>query len=521
MKNPGKPERALLHPIWLFGLLLLATNDHMLKGSGLLPELATGKISDFAGLLIAPALLATLLRLRSRVSLALAHLAVGVVFTALQLSSAAAHAWGELFSFVGIGWITWRDPSDLLALPMLALSWSLFVPAMERATQPSQRLLTAQWSTALTGLVFCMATSPPPPEQPEDVGEDWREPDTWDSSLSDAPILQPGPSPLDDSDGDGILDREEDINRNGVYEPEIGENDPRNADSDGDGIPDSEESMGVVCTASQLQQETLVPWFSDAVNSTLILSADDATQTFPAKQTFIFSNPSTQVFGYIVTRKASEGASVVTEHTEDVASLAQTLGHFAHEAQIGFEIPSAHGVSGRSGVRSVFRVSTDSPRDPASLRDAIFNTLANGSVLPNETGTPCSELEVHHTTLLRSSGELVSTGAVVCVERATEEPARFFLADWSRGLLLAPGGAAPAAAFCTQLFPFASGSNLLQMPIIPIPSTLKVAVDQRLLPRSREEGWDYDAERQAIVLYGVSTTEASDVAVSFVHWSDE
>ena len=38
------PRRVLLHPAWLAGVALLAVNDHLLKGSGLLPGLVTGKL---------------------------------------------------------------------------------------------------------------------------------------------------------------------------------------------------------------------------------------------------------------------------------------------------------------------------------------------------------------------------------------------------------------------------------------------------------------------------------------------
>lgn len=44
------PERALPTLPWVAALLVLVVNDHVLKGSGLLPGVITGKLSDFAGL---------------------------------------------------------------------------------------------------------------------------------------------------------------------------------------------------------------------------------------------------------------------------------------------------------------------------------------------------------------------------------------------------------------------------------------------------------------------------------------
>jgi hypothetical protein len=52
------PARALLTPTWLLALVVLALNDHLLKGAGLLPGAVTGKLSDLAGMLVAPVLLA-------------------------------------------------------------------------------------------------------------------------------------------------------------------------------------------------------------------------------------------------------------------------------------------------------------------------------------------------------------------------------------------------------------------------------------------------------------------------------
>src|SRR5690606_7865931 len=60
-KTALRPARALLTPTWIGALLLLVANDHWLKGSGMVPGVLTGKLSDFAGMLVAPTLLAALL----------------------------------------------------------------------------------------------------------------------------------------------------------------------------------------------------------------------------------------------------------------------------------------------------------------------------------------------------------------------------------------------------------------------------------------------------------------------------
>ncbi|MCA9707220.1 MAG: hypothetical protein KDK70_15310 [Myxococcales bacterium] len=158
-----RPTRALLHPLWLGSLAVLVLNDHVLKGAGALPEALTGKLSDFAGLVVAPALLAALCRVQTRRGWWLAHLAVGVVFSAIQLSTSAAAGWSTLMGAVGFPWLITMDPTDLWALPALGLSAWALRPAMQRPVVGAARR-SAELTAAGTGLVCCAATSPAPGE---------------------------------------------------------------------------------------------------------------------------------------------------------------------------------------------------------------------------------------------------------------------------------------------------------------------------------------------------------------------
>lgn len=158
-----RPSRALLHPLWLGSLAVLVLNDHVLKGAGLLPGVVTGKLSDVAGLVVAPVLLATLLRVRGPRGWLLAHAAVGLVFSAIQLSAVAASLWSGAMAAVGFPWAITRDPTDLLALPALALSAVALLPCMRRPAPGSARR-TAEVTLAGAGVLCCAATSPPPGE---------------------------------------------------------------------------------------------------------------------------------------------------------------------------------------------------------------------------------------------------------------------------------------------------------------------------------------------------------------------
>lgn len=155
------PRGALLHPVWLGALLLMALNDHFLKGSGLLPGVITGKLSDFAGLMVAPLLLAVLVRVRGRSAWAAAHVAVGVVFAGIQLSVPFADGWSSLMGLVGFPWTITCDPTDLVALPVLFASYSFF-PRVMRSTR-SNAIGSVQWMAAAGGLATSVATSPPSP----------------------------------------------------------------------------------------------------------------------------------------------------------------------------------------------------------------------------------------------------------------------------------------------------------------------------------------------------------------------
>lgn len=149
-------RRALLHPAWLGAVATLAINDHLLKGSGLVPAWFTGKLSDIVGLFAAPLLLAVLLRVSSRRGWALAHIVIAVVFSAIQVSTAAADAWSGFMGVFGFPWAITSDLTDLLTLPALAVSY-VFVPRM--AGQRVAHHVTGELAVASAGMLCCVATS--------------------------------------------------------------------------------------------------------------------------------------------------------------------------------------------------------------------------------------------------------------------------------------------------------------------------------------------------------------------------
>jgi outer membrane protein assembly factor BamB len=149
--------RALRHPAWWIALVVLVVNDHALKGAGLLPAAITGKLSDFAGLIVAPIVLAALCRARSRRGAAAAVVAVGVWFALVKALPPAAAAWEQLTALAGVPWRLVADPTDLIALPMAWVGWRLLLAtASEEAPRPAT---TLERALAMAGAVACMATS--------------------------------------------------------------------------------------------------------------------------------------------------------------------------------------------------------------------------------------------------------------------------------------------------------------------------------------------------------------------------
>jgi hypothetical protein len=115
--------RPLLHPIALGAIAVLLVNDHYLKLH--YPGWLTGKLSDAAGLVFFPLLVAVILRMR----VTWAAAATAIVFALVKTLPAATdfyrHALGLLQLAIGsdgtpVEAVT--DPTDLLALPFVLLA---------------------------------------------------------------------------------------------------------------------------------------------------------------------------------------------------------------------------------------------------------------------------------------------------------------------------------------------------------------------------------------------------------------
>lgn len=154
------PAGELLHPIPLTALLVLALNDHWLKGAGIVPAAITGKLSDLAGLLFFPLVVTAvadvavlaLTRLGPawdfslrRWKLGVATVGTGALFCAIKLSGGAARWLAGLLSGLGYEAAIVADPLDLLALPMLAIAYWLGLREIRRVPLGRLEVLERRW----------------------------------------------------------------------------------------------------------------------------------------------------------------------------------------------------------------------------------------------------------------------------------------------------------------------------------------------------------------------------------------
>ncbi|MEU4639032.1 hypothetical protein [Micromonospora sp. NPDC023814] len=131
------------HPATVAALVLLVVNDHLLKAA--FPGALTGKLSDLAGLVLAPPLVAVLLtllapRLPARTAAGFGLGLVAAGFTVVKSSGYAATVASAAWSAVSGPSLIRADRSDLLALPALALAgwcwaWARREPVRRRSAR--------------------------------------------------------------------------------------------------------------------------------------------------------------------------------------------------------------------------------------------------------------------------------------------------------------------------------------------------------------------------------------------------
>lgn len=142
----------LAHPVSVLALVVMVVNDHLLKQAH--GTWWTGKLSDAAGLVFFPALVALVLawaapRLAWRTVVATALGATAVGFTWVKATSTGAATASDLLTAVAGPSLVREDLTDLLALPFLAI-------AAASAARPATR---GAWRVAVVLPVAVLATA--------------------------------------------------------------------------------------------------------------------------------------------------------------------------------------------------------------------------------------------------------------------------------------------------------------------------------------------------------------------------
>jgi hypothetical protein len=148
----------ICHPGWWLALAVLLVNDHLLKGAGILPGWLTGKLSDFAFLVVLPVLATTLLPVRLSGRRMVAFAVVVGIFVAAKVSLPATNALLAALAWVGIRWQMKPDPTDLIALLILPVSWHIAGGGWVGNRIPRRRLL--EFVGMVIGAAACVATEP-------------------------------------------------------------------------------------------------------------------------------------------------------------------------------------------------------------------------------------------------------------------------------------------------------------------------------------------------------------------------
>lgn len=157
-------------------VLLMGVNDHFLKVAGVLPGCVTGKLSDFAFLFFAPIVLVFVVQARSRNAQLLCYGIPSLLFVAINTSDSASVWFASSVSAV-FPMRLWPDPTDLIALLSVPLSWLHLKARVKRRPQVT-RLADRRRSIrcvrplpvllTVVASLLCMATSPhmPPTHSP-------------------------------------------------------------------------------------------------------------------------------------------------------------------------------------------------------------------------------------------------------------------------------------------------------------------------------------------------------------------
>jgi hypothetical protein len=158
---------ALTRPLSLIAVAALLVNDHLLKPYW--PSIVTGKLSDLAGLYFAPFVVLIALfaigfgvfERRPTLTARGTYLVIAAVFVALKLSEPTAAPLRWLAATIGFPVAIAVDPTDLVALGALPLSYAAWSTRLRKPSS-SRSALLPRVAVVFVAAVAMAATSGPP-----------------------------------------------------------------------------------------------------------------------------------------------------------------------------------------------------------------------------------------------------------------------------------------------------------------------------------------------------------------------
>ncbi|MBN2436298.1 MAG: hypothetical protein JXK07_13630 [Spirochaetes bacterium] len=121
--------------VLFISILLLIVNDSILKFNNLLPEVITGKLSDFAYVLVYPALVIWVLKITRPVPAIIFSMVTVLPFIIINISPGFSNYIQNFFVFGTYKIRLWPDPTDCMALVLLPISCYIGIRLNDRANK--------------------------------------------------------------------------------------------------------------------------------------------------------------------------------------------------------------------------------------------------------------------------------------------------------------------------------------------------------------------------------------------------
>lgn len=275
----------------------------------------------------------------------------------------------------------------------------------------------------------------------------------------------PGLDPCNpDSDGDTIPDGLEDLNRNGKYEPELGETDPTDPNSKPD--PEFIETRAAVCTLDKMEGDSLN--FATSV----VAKFDDVEYAQHQNQVITFDTKE-GLHGAFMQGRAYEGKTLLASTILDLVSS------FVEESSFNANVPldawSDSGIYEKPHQvvpdhlvqRLKYALFLNEGQDLEGVRDAIAAVFKT-TIRPAKTSTKCKAVDgvtkarLYLARSIHSDERVIYSFALACEETAARNSVvAIQMDDVLTGTMVAPDNFKPFDRFICQSKSFGDASGMI------------------------------------------------------------